>query len=110
MNSDEHGPLEVFGSAGDIKGRTENGPMYVGLGGDHWDGEGLDLRSRNGPIYVKIPAGYSGHLITGTTNGPMQLTYPLMVNRMDHKQIDANLGAGGTTVRVTTINGPADIR
>ena len=40
----------------------------------------------------------------------MDLRYPLMVNRMNNKQIDADLGAGGTTFRVITINGPADIR
>ena len=105
-----NGPLQVFGSAGDIKGRTESGPLFVGLGGERWEGAGLDLQSRNGPIYVSIPAGYSGHLITGTTNGPLDLSYPVLVRRMTSKRIDADIGAGGPTVRITTLNGPADIR
>jgi len=29
---------------------------------------------------------------------------------MNSKQIDADIGGGGPTVRVTTLNGPADIR
>jgi beta-lactamase regulating signal transducer with metallopeptidase domain len=105
-----NGPLQVFGSAGDIKGRTENGPIFVGLGGATWEGAGLDLQSQNGAIYLSIPAGYSGHLIAGTTNGPMKLAYPVVLKRMDSKRIEADLGSGGPTVRVTTLNGPADIR
>jgi beta-lactamase regulating signal transducer with metallopeptidase domain len=106
----ENGPVEAFGAAGDIKGRTENGPLIVGLGGSRWEGAGLDLRSQNGPIYLSIPDGYSAHLITGTVNGPMDLRRPLMVTRMRGKAIETDLGSGGTTVRVSTINGPADIR
>ena len=105
-----NGPLQVFGSAGDIKGRTESGPIFVGLGGATWEGAGLDLQSQNGAIYLSIPAGYSGHLIAGTTNGPMKLAYPVVLKRMDSKRIEADLGSGGPTVRVTTLNGPADIR
>lgn len=105
-----NGPLQVFGAAGDIKGTTENGPIFVGLGGARWEGAGLDLQSQNGAIYVSIPAGYSGHLVTGTTNGPLELSYPLLVKRMTSKRIDADIGSGGPTVRVTTLNGPADIR
>lgn len=108
--SSVNGPVEAFGSAGDIKGRTENGPIIVGLGGSRWDGAGLDLRSQNGPIDLSIPGGYSAHLITGTINGPMDLRYPLMLKRMRGKGIEADIGAGGPTVRVTTVNGPADIR
>jgi len=108
--SSVNGPVEVFGAAGDIRGSTQNGPIFVGLDGTRWNGAGLDLRSQNGPIYVTIPEGYSAHLVTGTNNGPMDLRYPLMLKRMNGKAIDADIGSGGTTVRVTTVNGPADIR
>ena len=105
-----NGPLQVFDAAGEIKGRTESGPIFVGLGGTRWTGTGLDLQSRNGPIYLSIPTQYSAHLIAGTDNGPLELTYPLTVRRMNSKRIDATVGSGGPTVRVTTLNGPADIR
>lgn len=105
-----NGPLQVFGSAGDIRGHTESGPIFVGLGGTRWEGAGLDLQSQNGPIYLSIPPRYSGHLITGTTNGPMQLAYPLLVRSMNSKRIEADIGSGGPPIRVTTLNGPADIR
>jgi beta-lactamase regulating signal transducer with metallopeptidase domain len=104
------GPLHVFGAAGDIKGRTESGPIYASLGGMRWAGTGLDLQSENGPIYLSIPPGYSGHLVAGTTNGPLELSYPMLVRRMTSKRIDADIGSGGPTVRITTLNGPADIR
>jgi len=105
-----NGPIEVFGAAGDIRGRTQNGPIIAGLDGTKWNGAGLDLRSQNGPISLRIPDGYSAHLVTGTNNGPMDLRYPLMLKRINGKAIDADIGGGGTTVRVTTVNGPADIR
>ncbi len=108
--SSVNGPVEVFGAAGDIRGRTQNGPIIVGLDGTRWNGAGLDLRSQNGPISLRIPEGYSAHLVTGTNNGPLDLRYPLMVRRMRGKGIDADIGSGGPTVRVTTVNGPADIR
>jgi beta-lactamase regulating signal transducer with metallopeptidase domain len=105
-----NGPVEVFGASGDIRGRTQNGPIIVGLAGNQWSGAGLDLRSQNGPISLRIPDGYSAHLVTGTNNGPLDLRYPLMVKRMSGKGIDADIGSGGPTVRVTTVNGPVDIR
>ncbi len=105
-----NGPLQVFGAAGDIRGRTESGPIFVGLVGMRWEGAGLDLQSENGAIYVRIPPGYSAHLVTGTTNGPLELAYQILVRRMNGKQIDADIGGGGPTVRVTTLNGPAEIR
>jgi beta-lactamase regulating signal transducer with metallopeptidase domain len=105
-----NGPLRVFSAAGDIKGRTESGPIYASLGGMRWEGTGLDLQSQNGAIYVSIPPGYSGHLVAGTTNGPLEVAYPMLVRRMTSKRIDADIGSGGPTVRITTLNGPADIR
>jgi hypothetical protein len=108
--SSVNGPVEVFGASGDIRGSTENGPIIVGLAGTRWSGAGLDLRSKNGPISLRIPEGYSAHLVTGTNNGPLDLRYPMMVTRMRGKGIDADIGSGGPTVRVTTVNGPADIR
>jgi len=108
--SSVNGPVEVFGASGDIRGSTQNGPIIVGLDGTKWNGAGLDLRSQNGPISLRIPEGYSAHLVTGTNNGPLDLRYPLMVKRMNGKGIDSEIGGGGPTVRVTTVNGPADIR
>jgi beta-lactamase regulating signal transducer with metallopeptidase domain len=105
-----NGPIEVFGSSGNIHGRTRNGPLMVGLAGKQWDGEGLDLESKNGPIYLAIPESYSAHLITGTVNGPLRVDYPMQLKRISKRNIEADIGGGGTTIRVTTENGPADIR
>jgi beta-lactamase regulating signal transducer with metallopeptidase domain len=105
-----NGPIEVFGSSGNIHGRTRNGPLMVGLAGRQWDGEGLDLESKNGPIYLAIPESYSAHLITGTINGPLRVDYPMELKRISSRNIEADIGGGGTTIRVTTENGPADIR
>lgn len=105
-----NGPLQLLGAAGEIKGRTESGPIFATLGGMRWEGKALDLQSQNGAIYISIPPGYSAHLIAGTTNGPLEVAYPMLVRRMTSKRIDADIGAGGPTVRITTLNGPADIR
>ena len=61
-------------------------------------------------MFLTIPPTYSAHLIAGTRNGPIDYAYPMFVARMTGKMLDADIGAGGATVRVTTMNGVADIR
>ena len=104
-----NGPLLLNEVAGDITGGTKNGPMYVELSGDHWDGKGLSLHSSNGAVDLIIPDDYSAHLVAGTLHGPLDMQRPLNIRRLTSKRITADLGKGGKTVRVTTENGPATI-
>lgn len=106
--STENGPLSLSGVSGKVLGRTRNGPLTVRLEGDHWEGDGLDAETRNGPVSLSIPEHYSAQLETGTLNGPMRVDLPVRTRRGEW--ISTELGEGGAPVRVVTSNGPASIR
>lgn len=112
-----NGPMALDGLGGDVHARTENGPLAVSLSGDRWEGAGLDAETRNGPVSLRVPDGYSAELRTGTVNGPMALGFPMTIagspsrpgriGRGGHMQ--TTLGSGGATVRVVTTNGPVAV-
>lgn len=107
-----NGPVSLRSVAGDVTVRVQNGPLSVHLGGERWEGKGLDAETVNGPVDLAIPARYSAQLETGTVNGPMDLSFPLTVTiqgRVSHR-IQSTLGDGGAPVRVVTTNGPLSIR
>ncbi|HKV50497.1 MAG TPA: DUF4097 family beta strand repeat-containing protein [Gemmatimonadaceae bacterium] len=102
----ENGPLDIDDAGGDVHGRTTNGPLAVHLTGKSWDGRGLDAETTNGPVTMQIPSSYSAHLETGTSNGPMRISFPITVEGRLSRHITADLGSGGPTVRAVTTNGP----
>jgi hypothetical protein len=106
-----NGPLELDGLAGEVTARAENGPLDVGLAGTRWEGKGLDAETRNGPVTIHIPEGYSAELETGTINGPLDVEFPLTVTLQGRfpRRIKTTLGHGGSPVRAVTTNGPASI-
>jgi hypothetical protein len=107
-----NGPLELYGVGGDVTARAENGPLSVGLTGRRWEGAGLDAETRNGPVTIEIPEGYSAELETGTVNGPLDVDFPLTVTLQGRvpRRIKTTMGSGGATVRAVTTNGPASIQ
>lgn len=107
-----NGPLSLRDVGGAVRARTRNGPLNVSLGGDRWQGEGLDAETSNGPIRLSLPDGYSARLVTGTRNGPMSTEVPLTVTMLGRRssRIETTLGDGGPEIRVVTTNGPVSIR
>ena len=107
-----NGPLGLYGVGGDVTARAENGPLSVGLTGSRWEGAGLDAETRNGPVTIRIPEGYSAELETGTINGPLDVSFPLTVTLQGRipRRIKTTMGNGGATVRAVTTNGPASIQ
>lgn len=108
-----NGPISLKEVGGDVQVRAQNGPIAVALAGGTWEGEGLDAETRNGPVSVSIPAGYSAVLETGTVNGPFTTEMPLQVQIQpgeSTRRFRATLGSGGPVVRVVTTNGPVSIR
>lgn len=105
-----NGPLMLREVAGDVRARTQNGPLMVTLSGRRWQGTGLDAETRNGPIQLSIPEGYSARLETGSQNGPMTGELPdgarVDAGRFSTTRMTLTLGQGGAPVRVVTRNGP----
>jgi DUF4097 and DUF4098 domain-containing protein YvlB len=107
-----NGGLTLTNVGGDLRGDTTNGGVTVDLTGDHWDGQGLDVETRNGGLRLNVPQGYSAQLETGTTNGGLNVDFPINVqgNFRRGGHITTTLGAGGPKIRAVTTNGGVTIR
>ena len=105
-----NGPVALRGVSGDVRARTQNGPLTVNLDGERWTGKGLDAETTNGPVSIRIPDGYSARLETGTVNGPMRIDFPITLQGSIGRRIETTLGQGGPTIRAVTTNGPVTIR
>jgi DUF4097 and DUF4098 domain-containing protein YvlB len=105
-----NGGIALTRVSGDVHGATTNGPLNVELDGDRWRGNGLDLRTTNGPVNLAIPEGYSARLETGTVNGGMRIDFPVTLQGNIGRRITTDLGDGGPPIRAVTTNGPVNIR
>jgi DUF4097 and DUF4098 domain-containing protein YvlB len=105
-----NGGIRVEDVAGDVRGETTNGGVSATLSGSSWRGRGLDLRTMNGGVSLTIPRAYNARLETGTTNGGMNIDFPITVHGMIGKRIQTQLGSGGPVVRVVTTNGGVRVR
>jgi DUF4097 and DUF4098 domain-containing protein YvlB len=97
--------VDLADLAGNVRGRTTNGGLRVELGGAAWSGEGLDVQTTNGGVTLMIPENYSAELELGTTNGRVNVDFPITVQGRIGRQMRTTLGEGGRPVRVVTTNG-----
>jgi DUF4097 and DUF4098 domain-containing protein YvlB len=108
-----NGPMSLKDLGGNVHARATNGPLSVVLAGTSWQGEGLDAETKNGPVSVSVPEGYSAELEARTTNGPFRVDIPVTVQgelpSWRTRSIKAAIGGGGAPIRVVTTNGPMSI-
>jgi hypothetical protein len=105
-----NGGLTLNNVGGDLRGETTNGGVTVDVTGDHWDGAGLDVETRNGGIRMTLPKGYSAQLETGTTHGGISVDFPVTVQGTFRSHLETTLGSGGPKLRAVTTNGGVTIR
>jgi putative adhesin len=105
-----NGGVSLHNVGGDLRGSTSNGGVSVDLEGDHWDGAGLDVETRNGGVRVTVPATYSAELETETVNGRINIDFPITTTGRIGRHISTTLGAGGPKIRAVTTNGGVTIR
>lgn len=106
----KNGGISLNDVHGDVRGRTTNGGLDIRLTGTEWQGQGLDVTTKNGGIDLSVPRGYNAHLETGTVNGGMSIDFPVTVQGRIGRDISTDLGSGGRVIRVRTTNGGVDIR
>ena len=105
-----NGGVKLTGLSGEVQGRTQNGGLRVQLDGRGWRGEGLDVLTQNGGIRVDIPEGYAADFTTGTTNGRLEVDFPVTVKGEIGRRLDLKLNGGGAPVRIMTTNGGVELR
>lgn len=106
-----NGGVRLTDLAGRVNGSTRNGGLTVNLGGDRWDGEGIDVQTSNGGVTLAVPEGYNAQLETRTVNGGFRSDIPLTIQGelSTRRGISTQLGSGGPTVSVRTTNGGVKI-
>jgi hypothetical protein len=105
-----NGGLNLDDVGGKVRGRTTNGGVNLRLTGQEWNGEGVELRTSNGGVNVHVPDGYNAHLETGTTNGRINVDFPVTVSGRIDRRLSVDLGRGGPAIRVFTTNGGVQLR
>ncbi|MGA7522507.1 MAG: DUF4097 family beta strand repeat-containing protein [Acidobacteriaceae bacterium] len=104
-----NGGVNLDQLAGDVRGTTVNGGLNIALAGDRWQGAGLYAQTTNGGVDLRIPDHYSAHLETGTVNGGISVGFPVTVQGEIKNHLNTDLGSGGPTVHVQTVNGGVTI-
>jgi hypothetical protein len=105
-----NGGITLSDLSGDVHAITTNGGLHISLTGDSWHGAGLMAKSTNGGVHVTMPENYSAHLIAGTVNGGTEVRLPMTTNAISSRRhIDGQIGHGGATVQVETVNGGVSI-
>jgi hypothetical protein len=105
-----NGGVKLENVGGEVRGETNNGGVTIDLTGERWDGAGLDVETHNGGVRLNLPANYSAELETGTTNGRLNVEFPVTVHGRVGKRLHTTLGGGGPKIRAVTYNGGVSIR
>jgi hypothetical protein len=102
-----NGGIQLNDVGGDIRGETVNGGLHVELGGERWDGPGLDLKTVNGGVTLRVPSNFSGELDARTANGGISVDFPITISGLinNRRQITGTLGSGGPRLRLSAVNG-----
>lgn len=104
-----NGAMSFGDLAGDVHASTVNGGISIQLQGDRWRGPGLAAKTVNGGISVKAPNGYSAHVSAKTVNGAIAVGFPITVQGAINHNLDTNMGQGGPTLQLQTVNGGISI-
>jgi DUF4097 and DUF4098 domain-containing protein YvlB len=101
-----NGGVHLRRVAGDVSGATVNGGLQVELAGATWDGNQLEVSTRNGGVTVAMPSNYSAHLQAETGAGSISSDFPVTLQgNVKPRRLDFSVGAGGPLIHVTTVNG-----
>jgi len=102
-----NGGVTLADLGGNVQGSTRNGGLSLLLGGNRWEGEGVDVQTTNGGVTLALPESFNGELEARTLNGDLNTDYPLTITGEEsiRRSLRTTLGSSGPTVRVSTTNG-----
>ncbi len=110
----QNGPIHFRGDRGTIELETQNGPIGVDLAGTRWTDGSLTARAQNGPAQLKVPTGFtSGVRVESSNHSPWSCDGPGCGGARkdwDDNSRSFELGDGPVLVRVSTVNGPIQVR
>jgi len=107
-----NGPVSLAGASGDHRVNTTNGPVSLRLSGNRWDGPGLEVSTRNGPMSLSIPDGYSSPIAIQTSDrSPLNCNAAACASatRTLGSPTVIQMGSGTPIVRLISSNGPMSI-
>lgn len=107
-----NGPICFRGHSGDIRLAAQNGPVEVKLDVPTWNGKGLNARTSNGPVQFTAPEGLrTGVQVEGSAHSPF-VWNGVTQNSYDEwtRSHSVWLGDGPVTVKLSTVNGPVQIK
>lgn len=105
-----NGSIRLMDVGGDVEADTSNGSVNATVSGSSWDGAGLNVTTSNGSVRLTLPDGYNARLVAGTSNGSINVDFPVTVRGRIGRDIDTNLGSGGPALRLRTSNGSVRIQ
>ena len=104
-----NGPIHLKGASGDQRLTAANGPIHVELSGSRWDGPGLEVSTKNGPLSLSVPDGYSSGISVQTSGrSPVRCKAALCSGLTNFAGV-VRLGNGDPVVKLSTGNGPLSI-
>jgi hypothetical protein len=100
-----NGDVEVLDCAGGFSARTTNGNIHEELRLLNAKAQ-VDLESMNGTILVALPANAGADIDAQSLNGDFRTERPVTMNgAFSHGSFRGKLGAGGSPLRIRTVNG-----
>ncbi|MDR3763031.1 MAG: hypothetical protein P4M01_02940 [Acidobacteriota bacterium] len=101
-----NGNVEVWGAVSEIELETVNGGIKASLTGPQVKRAKLD--TVNGSVAVQIPLNANARIKASTVNGSIQSDLPVQVDKPKYgpgASVNSNLGSGGETVELESVNG-----
>src|SRR5208282_2064347 len=100
-----NGNIEVFESSGDVHAHTTNGNVYLELKHPA-DARGAFAETTNGSVLLAIPTNLQAILEARCMNGSFSTELPvIMRGAAQPRLLRGQLGAGGSTIHLSTVNG-----
>jgi len=104
-----NGSVDARSTGGAVSARTTNGDVRVSAA--KLDGDHSEFTTVNGTVTVAIPASVDADVDMRTVNGRLTSDFPLTVQgSFNPRRLHATLGKGGTTLRLSTVNGSIRLR